>query len=51
MGRRGFRKQIRKHEDRDVGTKKKNQQTTLEGLCWDLLQPDQQVDTCFFLFK
>ena len=23
MGRRGFRKQIRKHEDRDVGTKKK----------------------------
>jgi len=51
MGRRGFRKQIRKHEDRDVGTKKKKKKTTLEGLCWDLLQPDLQVDTCFFLFK
>lgn len=39
MGRRGFRKQIRKHENRGMWAPKKKKTTTLEGLCWDLLQP------------
>lgn len=49
-------------EEGDSGNKEENMKTEgcghqkkkkkpLEGLCWDLLQPDLQIDTCFFLFK
>ena len=48
-GKKGIQ-ETREHENRGMWAPKKNKQP-LEGLCWDLLQPDLQVDTCFFLFK